>query len=263
KPRFLPLEGRAWAISLTLRPPMCEEILKSCFPDNVDKMNENLIYRSSVHGKGLNRFWANVEGYGGSMLLLISACDVEKSSTARSWIIGAIVHQGFQNKDAFYGTSGSLYAIAPVFHVMPSAAGKERNFVYSHLHPAGSRAYEPRPKAVGIAFGGSGGNERVFLDEDFGRVTVRHHAVDKTYQHGALFPNQGFLATVARVQEVEVRGLGGRKAQQVQDSYKKREQLFTEQRRKVDLKTFANWEDSPEKMMMDMMSDPNAVKRED
>lgn len=31
----------------------------------------------------------------------------------------------------------------------------------------------------------------------------------------------------------------------------------------VDLKTFANWEDSPEKMMMEMVSDPNKVRRED
>lgn len=76
----------------------------------------------------------------------------------------------------------------------------------------------------------------------------------------------------------------------MQDSYKNREQLFTQQRRKVihlhqtrsifwivrinstlfarlflqvDLKSFANWEDSPEKMMMDMVSNPNAVRRED
>lgn len=31
----------------------------------------------------------------------------------------------------------------------------------------------------------------------------------------------------------------------------------------VDLKTFANWEDSPEMMMMEMVSDPNKVQRED
>ena len=31
----------------------------------------------------------------------------------------------------------------------------------------------------------------------------------------------------------------------------------------VDLKTFASWEDSPEKMMMDMMGNPNAVGREE
>lgn len=33
--------------------------------------------------------------------------------------------------------------------------------------------------------------------------------------------------------------------------------------RQVDLKTFASWEDSPEKMMMDIMADPNRVQRED
>jgi hypothetical protein len=35
------------------------------------------------------------------------------------------------------------------------------------------------------------------------------------------------------VLEVEVWGLGGRHAKEVQTSYKKREELFTEQRRKV------------------------------
>jgi len=68
-------------------------------------------------------------------------------------------------------------------------AGKERNFVYSHLHPTG-RVYEPHPKPVGIAFGGTNGNERVYMDEDFAKATVRHHAIDKTYHQGPLFPNQ-------------------------------------------------------------------------
>lgn len=97
----------------------------------------------------------------------------------------------------------------------------------------------------------------------------------------------------ASVLEVEVFGLGGRTAREIQNSFKKREQLFTDQRRKVtkslqyltrlllnyiiwalmsnlhlfplqiDLKTFSNWEDSPEKMMMDMMSNPNAARREE
>lgn len=71
-------------------------------------------------------------------------------------------------------------------------AGKEKNMVYSHLHPTG-RVYEPHPKPVGIAFGGTLGNERIFIDEDFARVTVRHHAVDKTYQPGSLFPDQVYL----------------------------------------------------------------------
>lgn len=61
--------------------------------------------------------------------------------------------------------------------------------MYSHLHPSG-RVYQPNPKPVGLAFGGTMGNERIFIDEDFARITVRHHAIDKTYQHGSLIPNQ-------------------------------------------------------------------------
>ncbi|KAG6408803.1 hypothetical protein SASPL_131826 [Salvia splendens] len=72
---------------------------------------------------------------------------------------------------------------------------------------------------------------------------------------------QGFLPTEASVFQVEVWGLGGRSARQVQATHQKREEIFTDQRRKIDLKTFSNWEDSPEKkmMMMDMMSNPNAL----
>ncbi|KAF2324666.1 hypothetical protein GH714_016189 [Hevea brasiliensis] len=256
--------GRAWAISLTLRSTISEEILKPCLPSGSDGTFENLLYRSSLHGRGLNRFWSNIEGYLGPLLFLVSATsgDVHEDSTSvRKWIIGALTQQGFENKDMFYGSSGSLYAISPIFHVF-SPSGKDKKFVYSHLHPT-SRAYEPHPKPVGIAFGGTIGNERICIDEDFARVTVRHHAVDKTYQPGSLFPSQGFLPVEALISEVEVWGLGGRTAKEVQTSFKRREELFIEQRRKVDLKTFASWEDSPEKMMMDMMSEPNAVRRED
>ena len=44
---------------------------------------------------------------------------------------------------------------------------------------------------------------------------------------------QGFLPVEALILEIEVWGLGGKAAKEVQSSYKKREELFTEQRRKV------------------------------
>ena len=44
---------------------------------------------------------------------------------------------------------------------------------------------------------------------------------------------QGFLPTEALISEVEVWGFGGKVAKEVQNSYKRREDLFTEQRRKV------------------------------
>ncbi|PHT51446.1 hypothetical protein CQW23_11193 [Capsicum baccatum] len=250
--------GRAWAISLTLRGTLNEEISKACFPSAADEVDDYLLYRSSLHGKGMNRFWSNVEGYNGPLLILISAH--EPNNDARRWIIGVLIHQGLENHDSFYGTSGCLYSISPVFHVF-TPSGKEKNFVYSHLHA--TVKYEAHPKPVGLAFGGSSGNERIFVDEDFAKVTVRHHACDKTYHHGPLYPNQGFLPVEASILDVEVLGLGGKRAREIQTSYKKREELFTEQRRKVDLKTFGSWEDSPEKMMMDMVSDPNRVRRED
>lgn len=39
--------------------------------------------------------------------------------------------------------------------------GKEKNFVYSHLHPTG-KVYQPHPKPVGVAFGGTPGNENIY-----------------------------------------------------------------------------------------------------
>nr|CAB3488578.1 unnamed protein product [Digitaria exilis] len=239
---YLLTRGRAWAIALSLRNKLTEKFLSASV---VGMDTEDLLYRSSVHGKGLSRFWSGVEGYKGPILILLSAFSkggVENAVSGRRWVIGVLTEDGFESKDTFYG--------------------KEKNLVYSHLHPQ-IRVYEANPKPVGLAFGGTVGNERIFLDEDFSKVVVRHHAVDKTYQHGSLIPNQGYLPVEASVLDVEVWGLGGEATRRQQDMYKNRENIFSEQRRKIDLKTFANWEDSPEKMMMDMMSDPNAVRRED
>ncbi|ESQ47069.1 hypothetical protein EUTSA_v10027724mg [Eutrema salsugineum] len=238
--------GRAWAISLTCKNTISEKILSSCFPCTGDEPNENLLYRSYYHGKGMNRLWSNVQGYHAPILMIVSAScgvDHEGSSSERKWVIGAILQQG------------------PVFHAF-SSSGKEKNFAYSHLHPSGG-VYDANPKPVGIGFGGTQGNERIFIDEDFAKITIRHHACDKTYQPGSLFPNQGYLTVEASVLEVEVWALGGKAAKEVQETYKKREELFTGQRRKIDLKTFTNWEDSPEKMMMDMMGNPNAPRKEE
>lgn len=256
--------GTAWAVSLSQRGCIREEISKICFVTSGDGNYEHLLYRSSLHGRGLNRFWSNIEGYHGPLFVVVHAESVDTrddSTNELKWTVGVLTFQGFENKDQFYGGGGNIYALSPVFHVY-SPTGKEKNFVYSHLHPS-AKVYEPHPKPVGIAFGGTTGNERIFIDEDFARVTVRHHVVDKTYQPGPLFPDQGFLPVEASILEVEAWGFGGSAAKEIQNSYKRREELFTEQRRRVDLKTFASWEDSPEKMMLDMMSDPNAVRRED
>lgn len=79
-------------------------------------------YRSSTHGRGLGRFWSHVEGYKGPLLILISASSGEPregNSVDRKWVISALTHQAFESKDIFYGNSGWLYSIGPVFHVFP------------------------------------------------------------------------------------------------------------------------------------------------
>ncbi|THU64089.1 hypothetical protein C4D60_Mb01t22780 [Musa balbisiana] len=200
---LLTTRGRAWAVSLALRDRLSEEFLAASF-----------------HGINSGDF------------LYSSAESSEVDRSSRGWVIGVLITQGFENRETYFGSSGYLFAISPIFHVFPPS-GKEKNFMYCHLHPA-IRVYEANPKPVGLAFGGSTGNERIFLDEGFAQVT-------------------GFLPVEAPVVEVEVWGFGGKTAKEQQDFYKKREMLFSEQRRKVDLKTFASWEDSPEKVMMDMV----------
>ncbi|GJN01429.1 hypothetical protein PR202_ga18695 [Eleusine coracana subsp. coracana] len=258
---YLLTRGTAWAISLSLRNKLSEKFLSASV---IGMDTDDLLYRSSVHGKGLSRFWSCVEGYKGPMLILLSAISgsgADNIDAGRKWGIGVLTEEGFDNKDTFYGSSGYLCATNPIFRMI-QPSGKEKNFMYCHMHPQ-IRVYEANPKPVGLAFGGTTGNERIFLDEDFSKVIIRHHAVDKTYQHGSLIPSQGYLPVEASVLDIEVWGLGGETTKRQQDVYKKRENIFSEQRRKVDLKTFGNWEDSPEKMMMDMISDPNAVRREE
>ncbi|KAL6311154.1 hypothetical protein AAG906_025500 [Vitis piasezkii] len=231
---FSEMEASSSSVSDVSSAKSCDAHLLTCgrrglFPiTEKEGSEESLLYRSSLHGKGLNRFWSNIE------------------------VIMA--QSGFQNKDMFYGNSGNLYAISPVFHSFHLLGRRRTLCIVIYILLVGHMSHI---QSLRIAFGGTIGNERIFIDEDFARVTVRHHAVDKTYQPGSLIPDQVDAETL------KCMGIGWKNSQEVQISFQKREQLFTEQRRKVDLKTFASWDDSPEKMMMDVMSDPNRVNRED
>lgn len=77
-----------------------------------------------------------MEGYNGPVLMIISAC--ENNSTNR-WVIGALTHQGFENKDSYYGTSGSLYALHPVFNAIPSSGELETySFIFCKFFEFGT-----------------------------------------------------------------------------------------------------------------------------
>ncbi|GMH21639.1 hypothetical protein Nepgr_023481 [Nepenthes gracilis] len=61
----LQTRGRAWAVSLSQRSNFSEEILRISFNCNVNMAEVDLLYGSSLHGKGLHRFWSRIEGYHG------------------------------------------------------------------------------------------------------------------------------------------------------------------------------------------------------
>ena len=76
--------------------------------------------RASLHGKGMNRFWVNVEGYHGPALLLIQGNTNEESVAQNSgkkktWLVGAFIKDGFESKLGYYGSKGCcIFALDPV-----------------------------------------------------------------------------------------------------------------------------------------------------
>lgn len=258
--------GTAWTIGLSQRDSSGSDLVTAaCDLWGSSNSYPTLLYRASSHGRGINRFWTRVEGYKAPLLMLISGTSTEGDNnepTGEKWVVGALIPGGFDNKEVFYGNSGCcLFAISPHFLSLRST-GRETNYVYSHKRTPGA-VYRSHPKPEGIGFGGSQGKERLWLDDEFSNVTVQHHALDKSYQSGPLVPGQGYAAVKGKVGEVEVWGLGGASADEQQAKYQHRENLFSEQRRKVDLKNFGNWKDSPEAMMMDMVSNPSKAAREE
>jgi hypothetical protein len=82
-----------------------------------------------------------------------------------------------------------------------SPAGTASNFLYTSPASSNKTYFGQTKKTTGIGFGGEVGKERLWIDEDFTSVTVRHHAVDKTYEYGHLLPEQVsiFLCSVFSV----------------------------------------------------------------
>lgn len=258
--------GAAWTIGLSQRDSSGSDLVTAaCDLWSSSNSYPTLLYRSSSHGRGMSRFLSRVEGYKAPLLMLMSGTSTEGDNnhvTGEKWVVGALVPGGFENKGTFYGNSGCcLFAVSPHFSPLRST-GRETNYVYSHKRLPGT-VYSSHPKPEGVGFGGSQGKERLWLDDDFLNITIQHHALDKSYHAGSLVPGQGYGPVKGRVGEVEVWGLGGAAADELQAKYQHRENMFSEQRRKVDLKNFGNWKDSPEAMMMDMVSDGTKPAREE
>eukprot|EP00850_Spirogloea_muscicola_P013800 SM000095S25014 [mRNA] locus=s95:559996:562927:- [translate_table: standard] len=283
----------AWAIGLSQRGNALR-LLHNFATARHSAEQAQLLYRSSSHGSGLSRFLARAEGYRELVLLLISArsdCSYDKGmpsdeeNQSSCWMIGAIIDAPIESNIRFGGgNASSLLAIQPAFNCLRST-GKSSNSFYCYRHAPGA-GYQSKPMPEGIGLGGEIGKERLWLRDDFEKLTVRHHAIDKSYQPGSFVPSQGYSTVEGQVLDVEAWGLGGKGAQAQQEAYQQREALFSEQRRKaspslsrplhrfpgrlttnsqrstVDLKAFIG-EDSPDRVIAGMLSDPNKPQRED
>lgn len=271
--------GSSFVLGLSLRGAMASTLLGiSCEADGWRKYHPQLLYRASTSGRGVRQLLSRVEGYRDPVLFLFSASTrpsegEEERQTSKGgereagerWSMAVVLPTGLENRETFYGGSGcSMLVLQPRVKAF-RPLGRESNFVYSHSRLPGARYSSSNHSTVtAVAFGGSVGRERVVLDSELETVTLRHHTSCRTYQPGGILPTQGYSPLVSSLEEVEVWGMGGPEASRKLEAYLQRETLFTEQRAKIDMKKFAaNWESSPDKMMLDMVSDPNKPSREE
>lgn len=51
----------------------------------------------------------------------------EANNRDKKWVIGVLIQQGFESRDHFYGSTGNLYAVDPLFNAyLPSGIGDRR-----------------------------------------------------------------------------------------------------------------------------------------
>lgn len=68
----------------------------------------------------MNRFWSNVEGYQGELLILVRANSIDSfkdGNGSKDWVFSILTGQGIENQGKFYGNSGYLFAVNPIFRV--------------------------------------------------------------------------------------------------------------------------------------------------
>lgn len=116
------------------------------------------IFRLSLHGRGLSRFWSNVEGYNGPTLLLISAIlsnssEADNRTTPNKWIIGVFTEQGLESRDTYFGSSAYLFAIDPIFRAFPPLGYLLFILVYFKcMHPHAPALKLPKDLTISLKF---------------------------------------------------------------------------------------------------------------
>lgn len=191
-----------------------------------------LLYSSTVHGRSLNRYIHHVIGYKSESLFIIT--------TTKGEIFGGFVATPWDTSSNYWSNSNCfLFGISPVLSVRHAQASGPNNYVYFFSN---KKSFTGKP--VGIGFGGTPGNFRLWIDEDLMTGTVR--SMDPTYEMGPITSNPAF-----DIASVEVWGSCTDYAEAGLLRERRLREKDAERARKVAGKD--GWNDGADKFIMDLV----------
>lgn len=202
-----------------------------------------LLYSSKVHGRSLNRFIHHVIGYKAESLFTVT--------TTQGEVFGAFVSTPWDMSSTYWSNSDCfLFGITPILAVRransPSTASMisgggsaSANYVYFF---ANKKSFTGKP--IGIGFGGTIGNPRIWIDEDLAQGTVR--SIDPSFENGQLASNAAF-----DIASIEVWGSCTDYAEAQLIRERRLRDKDAERARKAGDK--AGWNEGADKFIMDLM----------
>lgn len=222
------------------------------------------LYDSHNDGSSLSRLLSKTVGYPGPLFIKVAYVHPDREEGHDLNTVGILVDEEMKNsREAYGGGKCALYSFAPSFHVYrtkPSAHCR----IYSYSRPP-LRSSGHMKGWEGLGFGGKHpGKHRLTLDKDLDKLTFRHWREDDSYEAGPLFPHQGYRDVEGLVSHVQAFGMGGADSLQRMDAVQRRHAAFIEDRRKIDMKKFAEeWRGGGgDKALLGMMSHPNIARGE-
>jgi hypothetical protein len=179
-----------------------------------------LLFNSTNDGMGFGRLVDSVHGYPGPTLIVIKDEDGN--------IFGGFTSTEWKTSKSFYGGEDSfIFTFYPYASVLRVRHGGSKNYQYlcdKDRHPR---------MLHGLGFGGDLDYTRLFLSSDLSAAGCTRRASGLTYEMGAIGAAGGEVETFTP-NVIEVFGLGGIAADEMQARRKADRERFIRDRRKVD-----------------------------
>lgn len=191
-----------------------------------------LLYSSTTHGRSFNRFIHHVVGYKAETMFIIT--------TTKGEIFGAFVATPWEMSSSYWSNSNCyLFGVSPVLSIRHATSNAQPNYCYFFTN---KKSFTGKP--VGIGFGGTPGNFRLWIDEDLLTGTIR--TMDPSYENGLISPNPVF-----DIASIEVWGSCTEYAQQQLIRERKLRDKDAERARKAIAKD--GWNEGADKFIMDLV----------